>query len=123
MLAAGIYSVRSAAAKNIDGKARTDVARGTIEPPREKRTRKLATANAAVAPRPPLALVRLLILLQRMIRPRRIPTMVNRIRQPASRPLLVLFNLTILLQRMIRHRRIPAMVNRIRQSATRPRQR
>ena len=48
MLAAEIYTARSAAGKSIDGNARTDVVPSTIEPPREERTKKLATANAAV---------------------------------------------------------------------------
>jgi hypothetical protein len=88
MIAAGIYTARSAAGKSIDGNARNDAVPSTIEPPREERTKKLATANAAVVS----SLLRgvahpsvLPILPRRMIPQRRIPATVNRISQPASR--------------------------------------
>jgi hypothetical protein len=83
MLAAEIYTARSAAGKSIDGKARTDVVPSTLERPREESTKKLATANAAVAPRPPLAWVSLSSLPHRMIRQRRI--LVNLLSRSAPR--------------------------------------
>ena len=88
MLAAEIYSVRSAAGKSIDGKPRIDVVPSTIEPPREERTRKLATANAAVVSRLALGAANwrvLPILPHRMIPQRRIPATVNLISQSATR--------------------------------------
>ncbi len=88
MLTVEIYTARSAAGKSIDGNARTDVVPSTMEPPREERTKRLATANAAVvsslstaAANPPL----LPILPNRMIPQRRIPAVVNQISQSAAR--------------------------------------
>mgnify|MGYP001817113964 CR=1 FL=1 len=81
---AEIYSVRSAAAKSIDGKPGIDVVQSTIKPSRETRIRKLATANAVVVSRPPLTLVSLSILPHRMIPQHPIPAPVNLLSRSAS---------------------------------------
>ena len=88
MLAGEIYTARSAAGKSIDGNARTDVVPSTIEPPKEERTKKLATANAAVVSSLPMGAANspvLPILPHRLIPQRRIPATVNRISQSATR--------------------------------------
>jgi hypothetical protein len=84
MLAGRIYSVRSAAGKSIDGNPRTDVVPSTIEPPREERTKKLATDNAAVVSRFALVAANPPILPHRLIPQRRIPATVNRLGQAAT---------------------------------------
>jgi hypothetical protein len=123
MLAGEIYTARSAAGKSIDGNARTDVVPSTIKPPREERTKKLATANAAVVSGLPMGAANspvLLILPHRMILQRRIPATVNRISHPAT-GLPMAGSQSIL--RMLPQRSTPAAVNRISQGASRLRQR
>ena len=122
MLAAKIYTARSAAGKSIDGNVRTDVVPSTIKPPREERTRKLATANAAVVSSLVMAAANpsvLPILLNRMIPQRRTPAMVNQMSQSAARPTMAGRRsiLETLPQRQAR------AVNRINQPALSPRQR
>ena len=88
MLAVEIYTAHSAAGKSIDGNARSDVVPSTMERPREERTRKLATANAAVVSSLSMAAANpsvLPILPKRMIPQRRIPAMVNQMSQSAAR--------------------------------------
>jgi hypothetical protein len=85
MLAAEIYTARSAAGKSIDGNAPTDVVPSTIEPPREERTKRLATGNAAVVSRLPMGTANTPMLPHRLIPQRRIPAAVNRMSQRAPR--------------------------------------
>ena len=88
MLTVEIYTARSAAGKSTNGNARTDVVPSTIEPPREERTKKLATANAAVVSSLSMAAANpsvLPILPNRMIPQHRIPAMVNQMSQSAAR--------------------------------------
>jgi hypothetical protein len=88
MLAGEIYTARSAAGKSNHGNARTDVVPSTIKRPREERTKKLATANAAVVSSLPMGAgaANPPILPHRMIPQRRIPVVVHPISQGASRP-------------------------------------
>jgi hypothetical protein len=85
MLAAETYTARSAAEKNIDGNARTDVVPSTIEPPKEESTKKLAMANAAVVSSLPMGAANSPILPHRLIGQRRIPATVNRMSQSTTR--------------------------------------
>jgi hypothetical protein len=123
MLAGEIYTARSAAGKSIDGNARTDVVPSTIKPPREERTKKLATANAAVVIGLPMGVAKppvLLILPHRMIPQRRIPAMVNPASHPATgRPMAG----SRLILRMVPQRSTASAMNRSSQPASRLRQR
>ena len=88
MPAVEIYTARSGAGKSIDGNAQTDVVPSTIKPPREERTKRLATANAAVVSSLSMAAANpsvLPILPNRMIPQHRIPAMVNQMSQSAAR--------------------------------------
>jgi len=85
MLAAEIYTAHSAAGKNIDGNARTDVVPSTMERRKEESTKKLAMANAAVVSSLPMGTANPPILAHRLIPQRRIPATVNRISQSTTR--------------------------------------